>query len=52
MDWKNYNKKLNQQIIMEFWITEFELYFQKTLSWSFFVGLIFFPPKHVCQKIV
>jgi hypothetical protein len=41
---KNYNKKFNQQIIMNFQMTKFGPYFQKSQSWSFFVGLIFFPP--------
>jgi len=41
---KNYNKNFNQQIIMDFWMTRFGLYFQKSQSWSFFVGLIFFLP--------
>jgi hypothetical protein len=25
-------------------MTKFGLYFQKSQSWSFFVGLVFFPP--------
>jgi len=33
---KNYNKKFNQQITMNFWMTKFGPYFQKSLSWSFF----------------
>jgi hypothetical protein len=41
---KNYYKKFNQQIAMDFWMTKFGPYFQKSLSWSFFVGLIFFSP--------
>ncbi len=40
---KHYNKSFNQQIIMDFWMTKFRPYFQKSLSCSFFVGLIFFP---------
>jgi hypothetical protein len=32
MDWKNYKKNLNQQIIMDFGMTKFEPYFQKSLS--------------------
>jgi hypothetical protein len=39
---KNYNKNFNQQITMDFWMIEFEPYFQKFLSWSFFVGLTIF----------
>jgi len=27
---KNYNKNFNQQIIMDFWITKFGPYFQKS----------------------
>jgi hypothetical protein len=44
MDWKNYNKKFNQQIIMDFWMTRSEPYFQKSQSWLFFVELIFLSP--------
>jgi hypothetical protein len=40
---KNYNKNSNQQITMDFCMIRFGPYFQKPLSWSFFVGLIFFP---------
>jgi hypothetical protein len=39
---KNYNKNSNQQVTMDFWMIKFGLYFQKSLSWSFFVELIFF----------
>jgi hypothetical protein len=39
---KIYN--FNKQITMDFWMTKFGQYFQKSQSWSFFVGLIFFPP--------
>jgi hypothetical protein len=39
---KHYNKKFNQQITMDLMImTVFGPYFQKSQSWSFFVGLIF-----------
>jgi hypothetical protein len=40
---QNYNKNFNQQITMDFWMTKFGPHFPKSLSWSFFVGLIFFP---------
>jgi hypothetical protein len=40
----NYNKNFNQQIIKDFLTTTFESYFPKSLSWSFFIGLIYFPP--------
>jgi hypothetical protein len=39
LDKKKFN--LNQQIVMDFWMTKFEPYFQKT-SQSFFIGLIVF----------
>jgi hypothetical protein len=38
---KKYNRIFNQQT-MDFLITKFGPYFQKSQSWSFFVGLIFF----------
>jgi len=41
---KNYNKKINQQITMDSSMTKFGPNFLKSLSWLFFVGLIFFPP--------
>ncbi len=41
---KTYNKKFKQQTIMDFLVIKFGPYFQKSLSWSFFVGLIFFSP--------
>jgi hypothetical protein len=41
---KHYKKKINQEMIMDFGMNRFGLYFQKSQSWSFFVGLIFFPP--------
>ncbi len=41
---KNYNKNFNKQIIMDFWMTKFGPYFQKSQSWWFFVGLMFFFP--------
>jgi len=45
MDWKELQQKNKQTwITMEFWMTKFGPYFQKSLSWSFFVGLIFFSP--------
>jgi hypothetical protein len=42
MNWENYNKKFNEQKIMDFWMTIFGPYFQKSQSLSFFVRLIFF----------
>jgi hypothetical protein len=48
---KNYNKIFNQQIIMDFWMTKFGPYFPKSLSWSFFIGLIFFPPNMHVKKL-
>jgi hypothetical protein len=44
MDCKKLQKKFNQQITMDFWMTKFGPYFLKSLSWSFIVGLIFPPP--------
>jgi hypothetical protein len=32
---KNYNKKFNQQITMDFWMTKFKPYFEKSQSLSF-----------------
>jgi len=31
-------------------MTKFEPYFPKFLFWSFFIGLIFFPPKMCVQE--
>jgi hypothetical protein len=39
---KNHNKNFKQQITMDFGMTKFEPYFLNSLSWSFFVRLIFF----------
>jgi hypothetical protein len=44
INWKKFNKKFNEQIIMDFWMTRFGPYFQKFQSWYFFVGLIIFSP--------
>ncbi len=38
---KNYNKNFNKKITMDFWMTSLGPHFQKSQSWSFFVGLIF-----------
>jgi hypothetical protein len=48
---KNYNKKYNQQITMDFWMTKFRPYLQKPLSWSIFVGLIFPPPNTYVKEL-
>jgi len=48
---KNYNKNFNQQIIMNFRMTKCEPYFSKSLSWSFFIGLIFFPLKMYVKEL-
>jgi len=37
MDWKKLQQNFNQQIIMDFWMTKFGPYFQKSQSWSSFV---------------
>ncbi len=41
---KNYNKNFNQQIILDFCMIKFGPCFQKSQSWSFFIGLLFFCP--------
>ncbi len=41
---KHYNKNFDKQITMDFWLTKFGPYFQKSQSWSFFVGLMYFSP--------
>jgi hypothetical protein len=40
---KNYNKNFNQQITMDFLMTRFGPYFQKSQSWFFFWIDIFSP---------
>jgi hypothetical protein len=40
---KKYNKNFNQQTIMNFWMTKFGPYFQKSPSWSFYL-LDWHPP--------
>jgi hypothetical protein len=49
---KNYDKNFNQEVTMDFWMTKFEPYFQKSQSWSFFFGLIFFPLTCIIKKIL
>jgi len=40
---KKYNKNFNEQLTMNFWMTKFGPYFQKSQSWSFFCWIdIFF----------
>jgi hypothetical protein len=49
---QNYSKNYNQQIVMEFWMTGFGSYFQKSQSWSFFIGLIIFSHNIIIKKIL
>jgi hypothetical protein len=39
-----YNKNFNQQITMNFWMTKFGPFFQKSLSWSILCWIDIFSP--------
>jgi hypothetical protein len=41
---KKITTNFNQQITMDVLMIKFGPYFQKSQSWSFFIGLIYFPP--------
>jgi hypothetical protein len=47
---KSQQKNLTNKKTMDFWMIRFGLYFQKSKSWSIFVGLIFFFPNMYNKK--
>jgi hypothetical protein len=50
---KNYNKKFNQQIIMDFWMTKFGPYFQKVPILVIFCWIdIFFPLTYIIKSFL